>query len=74
MKVNEPKPLEFEKVKFWVGFVKAMSTPPAALLLTLPNTFATNVVLDPPEIPAGTVNAICRFTVPLYVPGVVERV
>ena len=74
VKVNEPLPPELENVKVCVGFEKTMLTPPVAVVLTFPNKFATNVVVAPPVIPVGSENAICRFTTPLYVVGVVERV
>ena len=73
VKVKEPLPLELENVKVCVGFEKTMLTPPVWVVLTFPNKFATNVVVPPPAIPVGSVNAICRSTTPLYVVGVVPR-
>ena len=62
VKENEPFPLALEKVKFWVGLVKAIVTPPCAVVLTFPNRLATKVLAAPPLIPEGRVNVTTRLT------------
>ncbi len=51
-----------------------MSTPPVALLTTVPNTLAMKLVVPPPLIPVGRVNTTVRSTVVLYVAAVLDSV
>ena len=62
VKEKEPLPLALENVKFCVGLVKAIVTPPCAVVLTFPNRLATKVLAAPPLIPEGSVNVTTRFT------------